>query len=386
MPMPTPKESKKTVRIFAIASFLNDMGSDMIYPLWPLFVTSVLGADMAVLGLIDGLGDAVVSLSQAFSGYLSDKIRKRKVFIWLGYFFAALSHAGYAFARTWPQLIPLRVLDRSGKIRNAPRDAIVADLSTRTDRGKNFGILRTMDNLGAVCGILFAVAFFHQLGYHKLFLIAGIPSLLASLLVFGLIREKKQVGALLFKGLRLKDLTPNFRFFLILSAIFAIGSFSYSFLLVFAQKSGIQLSFIPLFYLLFTAVASVSSLPAGKLADRFGRKPLMLVGFLLWAAVSITLLMNSTFFGITLAFILYGFHKGVTETVQKTFVAELVPEEYRASGIGGFQMVIGLCALPASFIAGLLWDTYTSFAPFVFSLGLTLVAIILLLFVDEGHS
>jgi len=145
-------ESKRTIRILAAASFLNDFGSDIIYPVWPFFVTSVLGANMAVLGFIDGLGEAIVSLSSAASGYASDRLKRRKVFIWLGYLFGSASRIGYAVATVWQHLIPLRVLDRMGKIRSAPRDAIIADLSTDQNRGGNFGLLRTMDNLGALCG------------------------------------------------------------------------------------------------------------------------------------------------------------------------------------------------------------------------------------------
>lgn len=163
------KEKRKIIRIFSLASFLNDMGSDIIYPIWPLFVRS-LGANMTALGFIDGLGEAIVSISQAVSGFVSDKIRKRKFFIWLGYFFGSLSRVGYAFSSAWQHLIPFRILDRAGKIRSVPRDAILADISSNNDRGRNFGILRAMDNLGAVVGILICIFFFGILGYRNLFL------------------------------------------------------------------------------------------------------------------------------------------------------------------------------------------------------------------------
>ncbi len=167
------KESKKTVRTFAIASFLNDMGSDIIYPIWPIFVTEIMKAPMSVLGFIDGLGDAIVSLSQAISGYLSDKFRKRKIFIWTGYSCAVLSRFGYAISTVWQHLILFRVFDRVGKIRAAPRDAIIADVSTQETRGKNFGLLRAMDNLGAVAGILLCLILLKPLGYKNLFIFAA---------------------------------------------------------------------------------------------------------------------------------------------------------------------------------------------------------------------
>jgi len=149
--------SKKTIHTFALASFFNDLGSDIIYPIWPLFVTTILKANMTALGFLDGLGEALVSISQAASGYFSDRIKKRKVFIWTGYLLGACSRLGYSLSTVWQHLIPFRIMDRSGKIRSAPRDALVADLSTEKNRGKNFGILRTMDHLGAVCGILICI-------------------------------------------------------------------------------------------------------------------------------------------------------------------------------------------------------------------------------------
>jgi len=379
----TKQESQKTVRTFALASFFNDLGSDMFYPVWPLFVTSVLGADMAILGLIDGLGEAVVSLSQAASGYFSDRIRKRKIFVWTGYLFGSLSRVGYALATAWQQLIPFRILDRAGKIRSAPRDAIIADVSTREDRGRNFGLLRTMDNFGAVCGIIICILFFGHLGYQRLFLLAAIPSVIGALLVFTVIKEKKAADSRIFRGVSFKEISGNFKLFLLLSAVFALGSFSYSFLLIYAERFGFKATFVPVLYLVFTAAAAVFSLPFGKLSDRLGRKALMLLSFILWGLVCLSLILIQSHWAIILTFVLYGLHRGALETVQKTLVAELAPAEYRASSLGGFQMVVGLCALPASLIAGLLWDKIGIFAPFYFSLGLTVAAIVMLVFVRE---
>jgi MFS family permease len=194
----------------------------MIFPVWPLFVTLVLGADMAVLGLIDGLGDALVSLSQAGSGYLSDRLGKRKVFIWTGYLFGSLSRVGYALSKVWQHLIPFKILDRSGKIRGAPRDAIVADISTEQNRGRNFGLLRAMDNLGAVCGIITCIFLFNYFGweYNRIFLLAAVPSLISALLVLLLIKERKTEA--IYKGLSLTDLSGNLKLFLFLSAVFAL--------------------------------------------------------------------------------------------------------------------------------------------------------------------
>ncbi len=376
-------ESNKKVGLFALASFLNDFGSDMIYPVWPLFVTSFLGVNMAILGFIDGLGDAVVSISQAVSGYLSDRIRKRKVFVWTGYLFGSLSRIGYALSPVWQCLIPFRILDRAGKIRSAPRDAIVADISIKRKRGKNFGFIRMMDNLGAVFGIMICIFFFESWGFKNLFLIASIPSIAGALLIFQFIKEKKTVHRSLYKRLSLKDLGKNYKLFLLSSSFFALGSFSYSFLLIYAKEFGLRTGFVPIMYLVFTSVASISSLPFGKLSDQIGRKPVLMLSFILWGFICFSVIFVQNIFTIILTFILFGLHKGALEPVQKTFVSELAPIHYRASGLGGFQMVVGLCAFPASFLAGLFWDQINRNAPFYFSLSLTILSLIILLFVRE---
>lgn len=377
------KEQKKIIRTFAAASFLNDLGSDIIYPIWPLFVTMILKANMAALGFLDGIGEALVSLSQAASGYLSDRIKKRKIFIWTGYLLGALSRLGYAVSSVWPHLIPFRALDRVGKIRSAPRDAFVADVSTEENRGKNFGFLRAMDHLGAVFGILICIAFFSLLGYRILFALAAIPSVISVFLIFSLIKERKSDEIKIYKGISLKDLDKNFRLFLALSSVYALGAFSYSFLLIYAKRFGFKVTFVPVLYLIFTASASLFSYPFGKLSDKIGRKSVLMLSFFLWAAVCLSLIFGRSDEIVIFSFILYGAHKGALEPVQKTFVSELAPKEFRASVLGGYQMVIGLCALPASFIAGVLWEGFGMSAPFYFSLILTIISGFMLVFVKK---
>jgi MFS family permease len=377
-------QEKRTIRVFAASSFLNDMGSDMIYPVWPLFVTDVLKANMAALGFLDGLGESLVSLSQAASGYLSDRLRKRKIFIWTGYLCGALSRLGYAVSSVWPHLIPFRILDRVGKIRSAPRDAIVADISTDLNRGRRFGLLRAMDNLGAVFGILLCVALLKVLGYRLLFALAALPSLLGSLLILVKIKDKKEDQGKIFKGLTLGDLTPNLRLYILLSAVFALGAFSYSFLLVYAKSLGFKVTFIPLLYLLYTAVASLFSYPFGRLSDKIGRKRVLFLAYLFWAAICLGIVTEPRPIFVILAFVLFGAHKAALDPVQKTLTCELAPPAFRASCLGGFQMIVGLCALPASFLAGLLWEMIGPAAPFALSLGLTALSSFLLSFVKES--
>ncbi|MFH0834657.1 MAG: MFS transporter [Patescibacteria group bacterium] len=380
-------EQKKTpteVKTFAIASFLNDFGSDMIYPIWPLFVTTVLGADMAVLGLVDGIGDAIVSISQAVSGYFSDKWRKRKIFIWTGYIFGGISRIGYAFTKVWPWLIPFRILDRAGKMRGSPRDAIVADVSTDRNRGRNFGILRTMDNLGAVCGILTTIFLLNYLGYKHLFLIAAIPSLLSVLLILFFVKERPVAHLKIFKGISFRNLSRNFKIVLWASVIFAGGAFSYSFLLIFAKNEGFNPTTLPILYLAFTLIASLTSLPFGKLADKIGRKKVFQLALLFWVLVCASAIFLNGWLGIAAIFLAFGLHQGALGPVQKAFVAELAPPDLRASALGGYQMAIGLAALPASLGAGILWDVFGMTIPFAVSLGLTVLAIIFLSFVKTN--
>ena len=378
------KENKRTVRIFAWASFLNDMGSDIIYPVWPLFVTEILKANMAVLGFVDGLGEAVVSLAKALSGYWSDRIRKRKVFIWSGYLMGAASRIGYAISTVWQHLIPFRILDRAGKIRGAPRDAIIADVSSNDNRGRNFGLMRMADNLGAVVGILICLALFKKIGYRALFILAAIPSLISVLLILIKIKEPSHTEKVIYKGMTLRDLDRNFVLFMILSGIFAIGNFTYSFLLIRAKQIGFPEAFVPVLYLVYTLSASLTAYPFGRLADRIGRKTVMQMSFLLWGLVCLDVIFFQSKIMIFLMFVIYGLHKGALEPVQSTIVSELAPEKFRASSLGTYQMLIGLCAFPASLIAGFLWDKIGSLAPFYLSLGLTIVASALMIFVKES--
>jgi len=375
------QESNKVVKTFSIASFLNDLGSDIIYPIWPLFVIEVLGANMVILGFIDGLGNALVSISQAISGYLSDKVGKRKLFIWLGYLFGSLSRIGYAISTIWQHLIPLRVLDRFGKMRGAPRDAMIADISTKENRGRNFGLLRSMDSLGAVVGITLSIFLITRIDYRTLFMLAAIPSIISAIIVLVFIKEKKTKN--LYKGYSFKNFNRNFKLFLLLSSVFALGSFSYSFLLIYAKNSGFQNTFIPVFYLIFTIAATLTSLPFGKLADKIGRKSVIFISYVLFGLMCLGFIFLKSHWGMFLLFVLYGLHQGSFIPTQKTFISELSPKNMRASSIGSYQMVVGLCALPASFIAGLLWDKVGMYSPFYFSIGLTVVSIVLLYFVKE---
>jgi MFS family permease len=376
-------ETKKTIRTFAAASFLNDFGSDIIAPVWPMFVTQVLKANMSALGFLDGLGEALVSLSQAASGYISDRTRKRKIFVWTGYLCGAGSRLGYAVAAVWQHLVPFKILDRVGKMRGAPRDAMVADISTDMNRGRHFGLMRAMDNLGAVFGITTSILLLNLIGLRHIFALAAIPSVIGAVLILVRIKEAKPTERKIYKGLTFKHIDRNLWLYFGVNAVFALGAFTYSFLLVYAKTMGFKVGFVPVLYLIFTTVAAIFSLPFGRLSDRVGRKAVLFMSFGFWAAVCLGVVTIRGMAPVPLVFVLFGVHKAALDPVQRTLVAELCPPQYRASVIGGFQMVIGLCALPASLAAGWLWDKVGQSTPFYVSAGLTAVAAFMLLFVRE---
>lgn len=381
---PLPKPPDKKIKIFATASFLNDLGSDMISPVWPLFVTTVLKAPMGVLGFLDGLGETLTALSQAGSGFLSDKIKKRKIFIWLGYLLSSVGRLGYGISTLWQHLIPFKITDRLGKIREAPRDAMAAETVTKEKRGVTFGFLEAMDSLGAVSGIVLCILLFQFLGFKKLFLLAALPSLVSAFLIFFFIKESS--NSKIYKGFEFKDINKNLRLFFLASSIFALGTFSYSFLLIFASHFGFKIIFIPVLYLIFTLINSLFAWPFGRAADKLGRKKISIISFILWGLTCIGFIWSQNYWFIIFCFIIYGLHKAAWKPIQKTFVAELAPVKLRASALGGFQMIIGLCALPSSILAGLLWDYFGPFAPFYFSLALTAVSLIFLIFVKENKE
>lgn len=379
------RKTLHTVVIFSLASFLHDVGGEMVFSVWPLYLTGVLGASMTAVGFIDGIGDAIVSFSQAGAGFLSDKIRKRKIFVWIGYSCGFFARIGYLLAPSWQWIVPFRMLDRSGKIRGAPRDAMISDASNHGNRGMHFGILRTMDNLGAVLGIVVAAALIERIGYDNLFLVAAFPSLIAAALVLGWVREPPP-RTTLRPAFRWRGLGRNLWLFIILSALFDLGAFSYSFLLLTSQEIGIHAAGISLLYLVYMIAAAAVSFPAGFFADRIGRKPIILLSYAGWiVTVLIFMYLHHSLAGVITAFVMYGLYRGSLDTVQRAFTAELAPTGYVASTLGGFQLVLGTVSLPASIIAGILWDSVSPTAPFVFSLCLAVVAIVLLFFVKEGR-
>ncbi len=371
----------KKLLTFSLASFLNDLGSDIVSSLWPMFVVSVLGANLAFLGFIDGLGKAVVSISKGFSGYLSDKIRNRKIFVWTGYLMSGASRIGYALSANALLLVPFKILDRSGKVRGAPRDAMVASLTEKKHRGTAFGFLRAMDTLGAVAGTIIAFSLLGFLGYRNLFLLAAIPSLIGGLLIFFFIKEKRK--GKLFKGFSFRNLNRNLKVFFVAHVLFSFAFMSYSFIMVLARVYGVSEPLLPLFYLLFNVVYFSFAYPLGRYSDKIGRKKVLLLSYSIFALLCVIAFATNVY-SVFLLFILFGFVKAGVDPVTTSFISDLSPAQGRASVLGAFQMAAGLSALPAGLILGMLWDFYGLAAPFTYSLALTLLAIATLTRIKGG--
>ncbi len=403
-PSSKPPSEGSVVATFGSASFLNDMGSDIVYSIWPSFVYLLIGFENPFfLGVIDGLGNWIVNISKGASGLISDKIQKRKVFIWTGYLAGASSRIFYGLAPTWEWLAPARILDRAGKIRGSPRDALIADVSSMETRGRNFGILRALDNLGAVTGIMITIAFvtfvmpllgslygFTELmSIRFLFMAAAIPTIIGSLLVLVKIKDyRKKPGKPVFS---LDGFNRSLSLFIVISFLFSSAFFSYSFIVLYASLFFTFPVINPLLnvtigYLIFTLAAALLSAPLGNLSDRIGRRGTILVGYGFFALMCLLFVFVPNVWTILLALICYGASIGAAVPAQKSLVAELAPTDLRASFLGVYQLVTGFAALFASVLAGFLWFLFLPQTPFLVALSLTVVAALLLPFVKEKSS
>ena len=369
------KEAKKTLISFGLASGLNDLGADMIKPFWPAFVTGVLGAPVAFLGLLDGLGDAIAYGVRFPAGLIADKIRKYKIFIWLGYLFAGLSKIGYALSKIAFLLLPFKILDRLGKARDPPRDALLAKVIPKDQRGYAFGFLTAADNLGATLAPLLALVLFPLLGYRKLFAFAAIPSLIGAALLILLIKERKAKDFLPLKF----EFNKKFVLLTLVSIVFGISWFSISFLILFANQT-IPIRLNPILLFLTSAAAVAGSWSSGMISDRIGRKLVYAFGFIIWSAICFfaAILKELNIFTALIFFLAYGIQFGIITTIQSPFIADIVEENQRATSLGFLQTLFGFSLLIASLIAGLLWDFLSPIATFYFGFIFSLLAIALI--------
>ncbi|MFX1482587.1 MAG: MFS transporter [Promethearchaeota archaeon] len=365
--------------VFGTASLLNDTGSDMIAPIWPTFLTTQLGLTQGHVQIVDGIALTVTSLSKLGAGYASDRTGKRKAFITLGYSLSMVARFGFILATYAYQLFQIilwKSLDRLGKMRGPPRDAIVAGHVKEKRRGQAFGVLRALDTAGAAIGTVITFLLYPFIGYTGIILLAAIPTVGSIIVVSALVKEKR--GKDIFKGVSFRGLDENLKLFLLASVLFALATFSYSLLILFSSNFGYTVEQQTLLYLLFTLVYAASAYPFGWLSDKVGRKLVMAMAFLLLILTSAWVYMVLDPLMIIPMFVFFGLMNGAMDPVQTSFVADLVEEERRASIIGAFQMAVGVSAFPAGLVIGYLWDTFSPVAAFQYSIVLASLALLML--------
>jgi len=371
----------KNVFVLGLVSFFNDVASEMVYPVVPIFLTSVLKAPVSAVGLIEGIAESTASLLNTFSGWFSDKIKKRKIFITSGYSLSTFSKLIIGFSKTWPLVLIGRFIDRFGKgIRTSARDALIAENSDEINRGKAFGFHRALDTLGAVIGPLAAIFLIQLFGdnLRPIFYIAFIPGLIAVFLLIFLVKEKSaKIEKKSLPKFTLKNLNPSFKIFLICSIIFALGNSSDTFLILRAKNLGLTTTLAILAYALFNLFYAIFSTPAGILSDKVGPKKLLIIGFFLFSIIYFLFGINQSKFFIWLLFILYGFYMALTDGVSKAYVSLIGDQEKMATSLGIYQTATGICTFFASLIAGILWTNLGASAPFIFGSLMALIAAIL---------
>jgi MFS family permease len=394
--MPYPYEMKndrkffgfgKNVFVAGLVSFFMDVSSEMIYPLVPLFLANVLGVNKSVIGLIEGIAESTASLLKVFSGWFSDRIGNRKWLMAVGYGISTLSRPIVSLATSWQHILGSRFMDRFGKgVRTAPRDAIIAESSEKTHLGRAFGFHRSLDTLGAVVGpsLAFLLLGLFSNNYRMVFWLSIIPGTIAVFLIIFFITEKKKVSLPHSERpkLSLKHFDWRFKFFVGIAALFAIGNSSDVFLILRAQELGVSTVMIPVVYLLFNLVYSISSIPAGIAADRFGRKRVILLGFILFAILYYGFAIAKDANAIWVLFCVYGLFMGLTEGVQKAFLATIIPPDFKATAFGVYNTAVGLAMFPASFIGGWLWDKVSPAATFYYgAITASLSAVLFVVFI-----
>jgi MFS family permease len=362
----------RNVVSIGLVSLLNDASSEIIYPLLPLFLSLSLGASRAEIGFIEGAAESASSLLKLFAGYLSDRLRKRKLLVVFGYSVASFARPLLTFANSWAQVLTVRLADRVGKgIRTAPRDAMIADAVAFEQRGLAFGFHRAMDHTGAVLGPLIGYLLVLLIArtpnspgandYAKIFLVASVPALAAVLVVAFFVRESMHHEPPVAGGTQpfrfsLGAFDGNFKRFLLLVALFTLSNSSDAFLLLRAQITGISVLTIPLLWAALHASKVLSSLFGGDLSDKLGRKRLIVCGWILYAAVYAGFAFVEYSISVWILFLIYGIYFGLAEGAEKALVADLVPAAKRGTAYGLYNLAFGITVLPASLLMGALWD------------------------------
>jgi MFS family permease len=381
-PQATDRSLPRNVKLLGAASLLNDVASEMIYPLMPQFLVGVLGGNRIHLGLIEGFADSVSSLLKLWSGAWSDRAGRRKTFVVFGYALAAIARPLIAVVTAPWQLFAIRTADRIGKaVRTSPRDALIADSSDPGIRGRAFGFHRAMDHLGAATGPILATAFLlawpEQL--RALFLLSLVPGLV----VVGLLIAGLREGPLVDRSpdrlrLTLKPFDNNFRRYLLALVVFTLGNSSDAFLLLRAGELGVPTAMLPLLWCAFHVVKSGGNLVAGRAVDRLGPRPLIFAGWMAYSAIYMGFAMAEAAWQIWLVFLAYGIFFALTEPAEKTLVTRLAGAERKGLAFGWFNGAIGVAALPSSLIFGWLYERFDALVAFGWGAALAALAALLL--------
>lgn len=393
---------------FGAVSFFTDISTEMIYPLIPLFLSGVLGANATFVGAIEGTAETVASLLKLASGWISDKVSRRKALVVGGYALASFVRPFTAIAQSATQVLAIRVTDRIGKgIRSSPRDALLADSVSPEARGRAFGFHSAADNAGAVIGPL--IAFFilrsHGIGVmtagqrlspsqeatlRNVFWWAAVPAFIALIVLVIAVRDVKRKGAAKEEAsadvsLDTK-LSKKFWYYLGVVLVFTLGNSTDAFLLLRANQLGVALALTPVLWAFFNGIKAAVGTYASGLSDRIGRKPLIVGGWILYAAVYFGFAKAGAAWQVWALFAVYGLFYAMTEGTERALVADLVPSQRRGTAFGWYNLSIGLGALPASLIFGAIWDRVSPAAAFAFGATLALVAAAGMAFVAPGRA
>jgi MFS family permease len=353
------------VRRLGVVSLLADLSSELVYPLLPLFITGVLGAPVALLGIIEGLAEATASISKYPFGQAADFSGRRRPLLLGGYSLAAVGKLVIALATSWPVALSGRVLDRLGKgMRSAPRDDLLAAATPGDRQGLAFGLHRAMDTIGAVAGPLLALALLEAgLSLRAIFALAVIPGAASVIIILRLVREQRMEPRRDAFRPRLPA-SPAFRWLLAGSLVFAAGNSTDMFLLLKAQETGFSASALILVYVLYNVAYAVASLPLGGLSDRIGQFPVVVAGYAFFAVVYLGFASADSRLTIITLFAAYGLYIAATDGVGKALIGRSVPAGERASALGLFSTATGLATFVASAVGGVLWSAFGSWATF----------------------
>lgn len=372
---------ERNILFTGLTSFLTDTSVKMIYSVMPMFLMSI-GASKASLGLIEGVAESTASLIKALSGFWSDRIGRNKPFMLIGYAISAAILPLYAFVISPMQVLILRFTERFGKgIRTAPRDSLIAASVINNETGKGFGFQKAMDNSGAIVGPLlgFVMLSFFPGNYRLIFILAGIPAIAGIFVIIFGIKEARKIKTDLIRKFHFSDFSRRYWFFMAIIFVFTLGNSTDALLLIRANEAGIKVAFIPLVYLVTNVVSVVTAIPAGSLSDRIGKERLLIAGFLIYAVVYLFFGMNVGDGAILILFALYGLYSAATDGIQKAFVADMTDANKKGTALGIYNALLGITLLPASIIAGVLYDRVNSSVPFFFGSAMAAIAFVLMI-------